>query len=119
MAWNSISMLQKCEILTQLDEIGTNGGIYLEGGDEQGIDQIEVTVDGFRMHGVMFLLLTGFADDLNGFDSVILLVAPIDQPHLVQMLHVEDIHRVSIRHYYLNNNHYNIITTHNEAINTL
>ena len=36
--------------------------------------------------------------NLDGFDAVILLVPPVNQPDLVQMLHVEDVDWVPVRH---------------------
>lgn len=57
-----------------------------------------MAVDRLGVDGVVFLLLTGFPDDLNGFHAVVFLVAPVHHPHLVEVLHVRDVHGVSIRH---------------------
>ena len=66
--------------------------------DEERRDQIKVPVDGLRMDRVVLLFLTGFADDLDRLDAVILLVAPVNDPYLVEMLDIEDVDGVSICH---------------------
>ena len=65
------------------------------------MDEIKVAVDGLRMNCVVFLLLTSLANDLDGLDAVVLFVPPVDDPHLVQMLHIVHIDRVSIGHNHL------------------
>lgn len=71
---------------------------YLQRWNKERIDQIKVAINGFWMDGMMFLLLAGFTNHLNRFDAMILFVAPIDDPYLVEMFDVKDVHRVSIRH---------------------
>ena len=66
--------------------------------DEERRDQIKVPVDGLRMDRVVLLFLTGFADDLDRLDAVILLVAPVNDPYLVEMFDIEDVDGVSICH---------------------
>lgn len=70
----------------------------LERRNEKGVDEIKVAVDGLRVNRVVFLLLTSLSDDLDRLHAMILFVPPVDDPYLVQILHVGDINRVSIRH---------------------
>lgn len=55
-------------------------------------------VNGLRMDGVVLLFLTCFTNDLNSLDAVILLIAPVNDPYLVEMFHIEDVDWISIRH---------------------
>lgn len=66
--------------------------------NKERVDQIEMSIDRLRMDGVVFLFLASLANDLNRFDAVVLFVAPIYYPHLVQVIHIENVDRISIRH---------------------
>lgn len=72
------------------------------------MDEIEVSVDWFWMDCMVFLLLTGFADYLNGFHAMILLVPPVDDPYLVHILNVIHVDWVSIGHYHLFSAYYRL-----------
>lgn len=80
--------------------------IDIQFGYVESFHHIELTIDWLQMYGDMLLmLLRCIPYHLNDFGVTLVSRAPIHHPHLIQMLHVEQLHRIFIGGYCVDHNH--------------
>jgi hypothetical protein len=57
--------------------------LHLYGGHKEALNKVKLPINGLWMYCVMLSLLGCISDDLDGLDTLVVLTAPIQDPHLV------------------------------------